>query len=260
MGPAAATHPRCPGFDYIAVDDRPLICYAGRMSRQIVSYLRVSTQRQGQSGLGLDAQRAAVADYRKAHGAQVAREFQEVESGKNNDRAILHEAIAYAKRIRAVLVIAKLDRLARNVAFISGLMESGVEFAACDLPEANRLLLHVMAAIAEHEAKAISDRTIVALAAAKARGTSLGAANPLSRNLSPAAMARGRERGAQATKEKARAFYAEIEPLIRTLRDQGKTLSEIAAALTAAGYRLRSGGQWNVVQVSRVLNRTIEAA
>lgn len=140
---------------------------------ECVSYIRVSTQRQGSSGLGLSAQRSAVQQFCKQHGSTMVREFREVESGRNNDRAVLHEAIAYAKRAKATLLIAKLDRLARNVAFIANLMESGIEFRACDVPEANRLLLHIMAAVAEAEAKAISDRTRVALQAAKERGRRL---------------------------------------------------------------------------------------
>jgi DNA invertase Pin-like site-specific DNA recombinase len=134
-----------------------------------VTYLRVSTDRQGKSGLGLEAQRKAVADHVAGKG-EIAAEYVEIESGKKNERPQLARALAEAKRIGAVLLIAKLDRLARNVAFIANLLEAGVEIAAADMPEANRFLLHVMAAVAEHEAQAISDRTRAALAAAKARG------------------------------------------------------------------------------------------
>ena len=138
-----------------------------------VTYLRVSTDRQGKSGLGLEAQRAAVLDHVAGKG-EIAAEYVEIESGKRNERPQLARAMAEAKRIGAVLLIAKLDRLARNVAFIANLLEAGVEIAAADMPEANRFLLHVMAAVAEHEAQAISDRTRAALAAAKARGVALG--------------------------------------------------------------------------------------
>jgi len=223
--------------------------------KEIVSYVRVSTQRQGASGLGLEAQRAAVREFCKQHGYVNAREFREVESGRKNDRAVLKEAIAYAKRAKATLLIAKLDRLARNVAFIANLMESGVEFRACDVPEANRLLLHIMAAVAEAEARAISDRTRVALSAAKERGSLLGAANPRSRNLTPEAMRRGRRRGAKATQAKAREAYAEIEPIAIRLRDQGCTLAEIADELNAAGYRTQTGNTFGPVQVKRLLDR-----
>ena len=142
-----------------------------------VTYLRVSTDRQGKSGLGLEAQRAAVLDHVAGKGEIVA-EFVEVESGKRNERPQLARAMAEAKWIGAVLLIAKLDRLARSVSFIANLLESGVEVTAADMPEANRFMLHVMAAVAEHEAQAISDRTRAALAAAKARGVALGWSMP----------------------------------------------------------------------------------
>lgn len=134
-----------------------------------VTYLRVSTDRQGKSGLGLEAQRQAVASHVSGKGEVVA-EFIEIESGKRNDRPQLATALAEAKRTSSMLLIAKLDRLARNVAFIANLLEAGVEVTAADMPEANRFMMHVMAAVAEHEGRAISERTKAALAAAKARG------------------------------------------------------------------------------------------
>ncbi|MGZ3506500.1 MAG: recombinase family protein [Vulcanimicrobiaceae bacterium] len=176
---------------------------------------------------------------------------------RRNDliRSICKKAVQEIS-LEAVLLIAKLDRLARNVAFIANLMESGVEFRTCDVPEANRLLLHIMAAVAEAEARAISDRTRVALKAAKERGSLLGAANPSSRNLTPEAMVRGRQRGTVATKEWAREAYAEIVPLVRSMRDDDDlTLAEIADELTKAGYRTRTGKKWNAVQVKRILDR-----
>lgn len=138
-----------------------------------IAYYRVSTTRQGQSGLGLEAQQQAVKQYLNGGNWQILAEFTEIESGKRNDRPKLAEAIALCKRLQATLVIAKLDRLARNVHFISGLMESGVEFVAVDNPNANRLMLHMLAAFAEHEREQISRRTKDALAAAKARGVKL---------------------------------------------------------------------------------------
>jgi len=221
----------------------------------VVSYIRVSTVRQGASGLGLEGQRAAVDAYCKAHGVTVVREFMEVESGRNNDRAVLREAIAFAKRSHCRLLIAKLDRLARNVAFIANLMDSDVDFIACDLPEATRLLLHVMAAVAEAEAKAISDRTITALAAAKARGTSLGAMNPASRNLTREGVLKGSAAGAAAMADIARDFYSDVEPMIRRLRAERLSLAAIAKRLNDEGYLLRSGKAWTSVQVGRILGR-----
>src|ERR1039458_2079747 len=141
---------------------------------KFISYLRVSTQQQGKSGLGLEAQREAVAVYLNGGRWKLAEEVVEVESGKRSDRPELARALSLCRIHRATLLVAKLDRLARNVAFISALMESGVDFEAVDLPQANKLTVHIMAAMAEYEAGAISVRTKAALAAAKARGTKLG--------------------------------------------------------------------------------------
>lgn len=223
--------------------------------KPVVSYIRVSTQRQGISGLGLDSQRAAVSAFCAAQDAKLLQEYQDVESGRHNERKGLRNPVAHAKRAKATLVIAKLDRLARNVAFIANLMESDVEFAACDLPFANRLLLHIMAAVAEQEAKVISERTIAALSAAKARGTRLGATNPQSRNLSPGSMQVGRKNGALKMAAIARDFYAELAPQIRKMRTDGLSLATIARNLTDSGFLLRSGKEWNPVQVKRVLDR-----
>ena len=139
-----------------------------------VAYYRVSTDRQGQSGLGLDAQRAAVANYMNDGDWKLLDTFTEVESGRKNDRPELAKALELCRRRRATLVIAKLDRLARNVAFIANLMDANVDLIAVDMPQANRLTLHIMAAMAEHEAAAVSQRTGAALQAAKERGRKLG--------------------------------------------------------------------------------------
>jgi DNA invertase Pin-like site-specific DNA recombinase len=146
---------------------------------KIVAYYRVSTRKQYQSGLGLEAQQNAVQAYAEQHRATVLAEYTEVETGKRHDiRPKLQEAVAHAKLARATLVIAKLDRLARNVAFVANLQESGVEFICCDNPTANRLTVHILAAVAESEAMATSTRTKDALAAAKRRGVKLGSARP----------------------------------------------------------------------------------
>jgi DNA invertase Pin-like site-specific DNA recombinase len=224
-------------------------------SSNVVAYIRVSTQKQGSSGLGLEAQRAAVAAHCKPRGLTVLREFQEVESGKNSNRVVLRDAIAFARRTKSTLLIAKLDRLARNVAFIANIMESDVDFTACDLPEANRLLLHVMSAVAENEGRAISERTKVALAAAKARGTLLGASNPKSRNLTPEAVVRGQQRGAASTKANAAAAYAEMMPMVIELRADGLSYAEVAAHLTDAGFMSRTGKVLTAMQIKRLLDR-----
>src|SRR3954454_15415444 len=142
---------------------------------RFISYLRVSTAQQGASGLGLEAQRAAVTDYLNGGKWKLVDEVVEIESGKRNDRPALATALRLCRKHRATLVIAKLDRLARNVAFIANLMESGVEFVAVDMPQATKFTVHIMAAVAEQEAEAISKRTKAALEAAKVRSKVLGA-------------------------------------------------------------------------------------
>ncbi|MDB4658373.1 recombinase family protein, partial [bacterium] len=142
---------------------------------KIVTYTRVSTKRQGQSGLGLEAQEAAIQNYIQEQSADVVGGFVEIESGKKSNRVELAKAIALAKKTKSKLVVAKLDRLARNVHFISGLLQSKVDFVALDFPEANTFTIQIMAALAEQEARLISERTKAALAAAKRRGVILGA-------------------------------------------------------------------------------------
>lgn len=215
-----------------------------------VTYLRVSTDRQGRSGLGLEAQRTAVLDHVAGKG-EIAAEYVEIESGKRNERPQLARALAEAKRIGAVLLIAKLDRLARNVAFIANLLESGVEIAAADMPEANRFLLHVMAAVAEHEAKAISDRTRAALAAAKARGVALGWSMPERVGEQRQAARRGAERNAR----KADQHAADVWPVIRQIAASGASLRQIAEALNTRGIKTARGGLWYAATVRNVMAR-----
>ena len=218
-----------------------------------VVYLRVSTDRQGKSGLGLEAQRAAVTDHVAGKG-QIAAEYVEIESGKKNRRPQLARAMAEAKRIGAVLLIAKLDRLARNVAFIANLLESGVEIAAADMPEANRFLLHVMAAVAEHEAQAISDRTRAALAAAKARGVALGWSMPERRDEQRQASRKGAAKNAQ----KADQHAANVQPIIHQIAAEGASLRKIANELNTRGIRTARGGLWYAATVRNALQRASE--
>jgi DNA invertase Pin-like site-specific DNA recombinase len=147
------------------------------MAGKFISYLRVSTDKQGQSGLGIEAQRKAVDDYLNGGSWQLLREYVEIETGKRNDRPQLAAALAHAKATGATVVIAKWDRLARNVAFTAALLESGVEFVACDNPHATRFTIHILAAVAGHEGAMISIRTRAALAATKARNQKLGHPN-----------------------------------------------------------------------------------
>ena len=144
------------------------------MRGKFIAYYRVSTDKQGKSGLGLDAQRKAVVDYLDGGKWTLLDEFTEIESGKRNDRPELEKALAACKKHRAKLVIAKLDRLSRNLAFIAMLMDRKVDFVCCDNPTATKFTIHILAAVAEHERDAISARTKAALAAAKANGKKLG--------------------------------------------------------------------------------------
>jgi len=222
------------------------------MNGKFVSYLRVSTAKQGKSGLGEEAQRKAVSEYLNGGQWTLVQEFKEIESGKRSDRPELAKALALCRLRRATLLVAKLDRLARNVAFISALMESGVKFVAVDLPQANELTVHIMAAMAEYEAKAISARTKAALAAAKARGKVLGG---LRWDITQVGQ-QGRKAALESRQEKAGKYHADVLPLIEDKQRQGATsLRAIADALNAEGTPAPRGGQWSAVQVKRVLAR-----
>ena len=216
---------------------------------RFVSYLRVSTARQGASGLGLEAQRAAVTGFLNGGNWKLLQEVVEVESGKRNDRPALADALRLCRKHRATLVIAKLDRLARNVAFISNLMESGVEFVACDMPQANRFVVHILAAVAEQEAEAISKRTKAALAAAKARGTRLGGRRVSAERWKEIRVASRLARTAD-TRQRA----ADLLPAIQSIQATGAvSLREIAAGLNERNITTPRGGEWSAVQVQRAL-------
>lgn len=213
-----------------------------------VAYYRVSTAQQGQSGLGLEAQRAAVLAYVQSSGFHLVEEFTEVETGtKKRFRPQLTAALEYARRADGTLLIAKLDRLARNVVVVATLMESGVKFVAVDMPQADNLTLHVMAAVGEREAQLISARTKAALAARKARGLTLG--NP--ENLTAA----DRQRGAAANRQRAVADTRPAAAYAAQLRAQQQTLREIAEQLERHGFKTRKGGPWQATQVKRLLER-----
>jgi DNA invertase Pin-like site-specific DNA recombinase len=199
---------------------------------KFVAYFRVSTDKQGKSGLGLEAQREAVLTYLDGGRWSLVQEFVEVESGKRNDRP--------------ELIIAKLDRLSRNLAFIATLMDSGVEFVAVDNPHANKLTVHILAAVAQHEREMIGQRTRDALQAAKARGKKLG--NPK--------LAEARKRAVQGNKSAAARFAANVLPVIREIQASGvKSLRGVARALAARGIATARGGAWTPVQVSAILQR-----
>ena len=216
-------------------------------ARAFIAYYRVSTDAQGASGLGLEAQRDAVAHHVAGAGGVTVAEFQEIEIGKRNDRPQIAAALAAARLHRATLVIAKLDRLARNVAFVSSLMESGIDFVACDNPHATRLTIHILAAVAEHEREMISQRTKAALGAVRraiaAEGewisrrsgrliTRLG--NPRLKDAQARALALRHRRRPPAA----------VLDIIRGLRDQGRSLRDIAAHLNELGIRTPRGSIW----------------
>ena len=217
------------------------------MTDKFITYFRVSTQKQGVSGLGLEAQRQAVSAYLSGRAKTVLEEFLEVETGKGANalekRPQLRLALERCRKIGATLLIAKLDRLARNVHFVSGLMESRVRFVACDLPEASDLTIHIMAAFAEHEAKRISERTREALTAAKARGVVLGATGPT--NL---------KRHLEQRQQAAQAFRERVRPVLEGLAAQGLSRRAMVVRLNELGLTTRRGGDWSLGQVQRIMS------
>ena len=218
---------------------------------RFVAYYRVSTDRQGRSGLGLEAQQEAVRSYLDGGSWQLVEEVVEVESGKRNDRPKLAEALKLCRLHGATLIIAKLDRLARNVAFVSNLMESGVDFVAVDFPQANRLTVHILAAVAEHEAAMISQRTRAALAAAKARGRKLGG----DRGNIAAISGLGNQVSAVVRGQRANKRAGDLVPIVQSIQAGGASLRQVAVELTRRGITTARGGRWSAVQVKRVLER-----
>ena len=220
---------------------------------KIVAYHRVSTARQGISGLGLEAQARAIEDFAQTRNAELISSFTEVESGKNNDRPELEKALHLAKVTGATLLIAKLDRLSRNAAFLLTLRDSGVRFIAADMPDANDLTVGIMALVAQQEREAISKRTKEALAAAKARGTKLGNPN------GAAALRRagkGNVAGLRAIQANADAHAADLASVVSVLRSDGIIkLGGMAAALNQRGMLTPRGGRWHKSSVRNLLAR-----
>ncbi|MCL2659270.1 MAG: recombinase family protein [Acidobacteriaceae bacterium] len=223
------------------------------MNGKFVAYYRVSTDKQGKSGLGLEAQKAAVEDYLNGGRWKLMAECKEVESGKKADRPQLAKALALCRLHKATLLVAKLDRLARNVYFISSLMESGVKFVACDMPDINEMVVHILASVAQGEAKAISDRTKAALAASKARGTKLGGRRVSAKEWGRIAI-KGRETAIQARQEKASEYRSDVLPFIQEMQSNGvSTLRAIAEGLNQENIVAPRGGKWTATQVMRIL-------
>ncbi|MBC7580178.1 MAG: recombinase family protein [Tardiphaga sp.] len=220
---------------------------------KVVAYYRVSTSAQGRSGLGLDAQRLAVSQFCGGRGCEMVGEFVEVESGKLDARPELARAMHLAKVTGSTLVVAKLDRLSRNVAFLAALQDSGARFLAADMPEANELTVHIMAAVAQAERKAISRRTKEALAAAKARGVKLGNPNGAAALISAD---KGNTASVASIKAGAERFAADLEPIIADIMRAGFTsLRTIAAELNRRGIVTRRGGAWHPATVRDLIDR-----
>ena len=230
------------------------------MGRKMVAYYRVSTAKQGMSGLGIEAQTASVLAYANANAGTIIAAYQEIESGKRNDRPELGKALAHAKRAGAVLVFAKLDRLARNARFLLGIVESGADVVFCDLPTipagpTGKFILTSMAAVAELEAGLASVRTRDSLRAAKARGVLLGASRPGAHRLNGNPPPEAARRAGEVSRANADAAYFDIADRVTQLRADGASLAEIARQLTEDGLTTRTGKVWNKVQVGRVLKR-----
>jgi DNA invertase Pin-like site-specific DNA recombinase len=220
-------------------------------NEKFVAYMRVSTARQGKSGLGLEAQRDSVRQFVAQRGGKIiAPEFVEVESGKNNDRPELAKAIKRCRLTGATLVVAKLDRLSRNAAFLLTLRDSGVKFVAVDLPDANTLTVGVMASVAQYEREAISERTKKALAAARKRGVALGGYREESPDI-----ARFQKKAVQAVREGADKRAEEWRDTIEALQAEGLSLNAMAARLNDDGLPTSRGGAWTATAVSRVVSR-----
>lgn len=211
---------------------------------KFVSYYRVSTERQGIQGHGIEAQRQAVKRYLGSLECELLGTFEEVESGANNHRPQLAAAIKLAKSRKAVLIIAKLDRLSRNAAFLLQLQDSGVDFIACDMPNADRLSIGIIALLAQRERELISERTKAGLAVAKSRGARLGNPKPADSLI----------KASQAIQEKKGLFVIQIRKVIEEIQSTGvRSLSKIAECLNKRGEKTRRGGIWTATAVKRVI-------
>jgi DNA invertase Pin-like site-specific DNA recombinase len=221
----------------------------------MVAYLRVSRKSQGADGLGIGSQRAAVASYVASAGCELLREYVEVETGKKHDltnRPELRRAIAHARRSKAILVVAKLDRLLRSTVICTLLKTNAVQFVACDNPHANELTIDILAAVAANEVREISRRTKDALAVKKAKGVILGSARPGAPQLTDEARAKGNVAAAVANRAKKVAAYDDLVPEVSRLRSEGLSFAAIAAALNAEGHTTRRGKPFSAMQAFRV--------
>jgi DNA invertase Pin-like site-specific DNA recombinase len=240
---------------------------------KFIGYVRVSTKGQGKSGLGLDAQNRDIGGHVERERGQLLKTYREVESGKNDDRPELAKALMHAKRSGATLIVAKLDRLSRNVLFLAQLRESKVKFVCCDMPNATNLTIGIYAELAQWERERISERTKQGLQSVKAKGTLLGSDRPghwdgmckdrpdISREQRRLEGSRkGLAEGLKTRQENARKMHAELCPVVLAYRDEGLTLDEIAARLNADSIFTARGKEWNAVYVHRFLKQCETAA
>ena len=231
---------------YITLNGRMPECYI----MKFIAYYRVSTIKQGQSGLGLEAQQAAVAEYLNSNTGDLVTEYTEIQSGSKDNRPELQAALRQCRLTGATLLIAKLDRLSRNRSFLMSVQDSSVKFVAVDMPEANHFTVGLMACLADYERELISERTKSALKAAKARGVRLG--NPKLAEVRHS----DTTAASKARTSKAKQRNAEILEIINEMRDSAGTplsLRDLTARLNAAGYKTSRGKEWHPTSVSRVL-------
>ena len=224
------------------------------LSSGIVAYYRVSTRMQGFNGLGMEAQRRSVNAYAEFRGLEIVAAYEEVESARREhlkNRPQLVRALAHARRSGAVLVIARLDRLARNVLVTSQLLESGVEFVACDNPHANRMTIQIIAVMAEQESRLISERTKAALAAMRARGIP----HKSTRRLTPEEISRGQQASAVARRARTKEAYADLVPVVSAMRERGLSIYGVCDALNGQGQRNQRGLIWQASAMAAFLRR-----
>jgi DNA invertase Pin-like site-specific DNA recombinase len=228
-------------------------------SGKFVAYVRVSTGKQGRSGLGLEAQRSAIGNYLNGGPWELLKEFQEVESGKNDERLELNQALHLCQLTGATLLIAKLDRLSRDLHFITSLQKAGIDFVACDMPSATPFTIHIYAALAQQERQFISERTKAALDAARERGVKLGKPD----NATPEGRLKGSQKASEVHREKADRYAANVLPVILQCKADGESLRQIAETLngrnilTSRGYNEQGERiPWTAMKVKAVLDRS----
>lgn len=217
-----------------------------------IAYYRVSTQKQGKSGLGLDAQKKMVADFVSLHGGEVVAEYTEVESGKRDDRPELTKAIRHSSLVGGRLLVGKLDRLSRDLHFLTSLQKSRVDFVVSDMPGCDNFTINIYGSLAQRERELIASRTKAGLAAAKARGVRLG-----TNNLNPELVKDASEKGVQVCRQNADEFAARVRPTIEALLTKGMSLRRVATELNSLGVKTARGGVWTATTVKNILYRSV---